>query len=145
YAPEMNNSPLDNFPLITEKRTLRPHDLKKNGYVEEEYLVSGNANVYDWTADGKLNVVTPNAPYTTRILVRRPENPAKFSGAVMVEIPNAARRWDWYIQWGTLADELMARGDAWVGVTTSASTPGLKIFNPTRYAPISWANPNPGA
>src|SRR4051812_22797718 len=67
FAPEMNNSPSDNFPLITEKRTLRPHDLKKNGYVEEEYLVSGNANVYEWTADGKLNVVTPNAPYTTRI------------------------------------------------------------------------------
>src|ERR1700730_9048214 len=38
YAPEMSNSPSDNFPLDTISRNLRPKDLNKAGYVEEEYI-----------------------------------------------------------------------------------------------------------
>ena len=33
YAPEMSNSPSDNFPLDTISRNLRPKDLNKAGYV----------------------------------------------------------------------------------------------------------------
>src|SRR3954463_4933438 len=51
---------------------LRPQDLAAHGYVEEESLVSGTANVYDGGADGKPVVRTPDAPYTTRVIVRRP-------------------------------------------------------------------------
>jgi hypothetical protein len=52
------------------------------GYVEEEYLVSGKANVYDWALDGSVSVKIPAAPYTTRILVRRPADPASADGSV---------------------------------------------------------------
>ena len=34
------------------KDTLAPVDLAKAGYVEEEYILCGAANVYDWNADG---------------------------------------------------------------------------------------------
>ena len=52
--------------------TLRPQDLSADGYVEEEFLVSGTANVYDWPEPGPAVVRTPDVPYTTRVLVRRP-------------------------------------------------------------------------
>ena len=45
------------------------------GYVEEEYFVSG-------TVDGK--------PYSTTLLVRKPEDPSKFSGLVAVETIHTA-------------------------------------------------------
>src|SRR6266853_946329 len=78
----------DSYPFMASNKSTPAFDLSKAGYVEEEFLVSGTANVYDWAADGTVSVKTPNAPYVTRILVRRPAAPARFSGSVMVEIPN---------------------------------------------------------
>ena len=49
--------------------------LSDRGYVVKEFFVSG-------TASGK--------PYTTRILVRQPEDPAKFSGIVVAEPMHAS-------------------------------------------------------
>jgi len=133
------------FPFLAADRTLDPADLKKYGYVEEEFLVSGTANVYDWNADGTLAVKTANAPYGTRILVRRPSDPGKFSGDVIVEPLNTVRRLDWSWMWGYTDEYLLQRGDAWVGITLPGSAASLKKFNPTRYAAISFANPTPGA
>jgi len=45
------------YPFMAANRTLGAPDLSKLGYVEEEYIVSGNANVYDWQADGSLKVL----------------------------------------------------------------------------------------
>src|SRR6202161_4087707 len=85
----------DSFPFLAANRTLQPIDLQKVGYVEEEFIVSGTANVYDWAADSSLTVKTPNAPYATRILVRRPADTTRFSGHAVVELLNPARRFDW--------------------------------------------------
>ena len=68
---------------MSASHLLEPMDLAASGYVEEEFFVSGRANVYDWAADGSISVRTPNAPYTTRILVRRPTASARFSGNVI--------------------------------------------------------------
>jgi hypothetical protein len=135
----------DSYPFLAANKSTPAFDLSKAGYVEEEYIVSGNANVYDWAADGSLNVKTPNAPYGTRILVRRPSNPARFSGTVIVEPLMPARRFDWPMMWGFSHEYIMDHGDAWVGVTPPANADGLKKFNPTRYAAVSFANPAPGA
>src|SRR5450759_446579 len=62
----------DSYPFLGAGHTLNPIDFTKAGYVEEEFFLSGNANVYDWSTDGSLSVKTEKAPYTTRILVRRP-------------------------------------------------------------------------
>jgi len=44
------------------------------GYVEEEFFIKGTVNVYEWNTDGSAVPVvrTLSAPYTTRIIVRRP-------------------------------------------------------------------------
>ena len=134
----------DSYPFLDDAHSLVPYDLAKYGYVEQEFIVNGNANVYDWAADGSLTVKTPNAPYAARILVRRPANASKFSGAVVVEPLGAVRRFDWAIMYGYLNEHMMEHGDAWVGITMPAATDGLKKFNAARYAALSFANPNAG-
>ena len=132
------------YPFAAADHVMTPFDLNRADYVEQEFLVSGTANVYDWGVDRVLKVVTPNAPYTTRILVRRPRSAGAFSGAVFVEPLYTPRRWDWPMMWGYLRDGMIARGDAWVGVTMpGANLAGLKRFNAERYAPLSFANPTP--
>jgi hypothetical protein len=128
-------------PFLGASNLLTPLDLSKTGYVEDEFIVIGTANVYDWPADGKLVVKTPNAPYGTRILVRHPADPAKFSGTAIVELPNTARRNDWTMMWGFSGDYFMEHGDAWVVMTLPGSSAGLRKFNPTRYADVSFASP----
>ena len=133
----------DSYPFMAANRTTPAFDLSKVNYVEEEFIINGTANVYDWASDGTVNVKTPNAPYGTRILVRRPKDAARFSGSVMVELLFPARRFDWSMMWGFTHDHLIDHGDAWVGISLPAVADGLKKFNPTRYAAVSFANPNP--
>jgi hypothetical protein len=80
------------YPFLGTGHTLNPIDFTKAGYVEEEFFLSGNANVYEWSAEGSLTVKTEMAPYTTRILVRRPAQASRFSGNVVVEPFMPARR-----------------------------------------------------
>ncbi|MBV9746480.1 MAG: hypothetical protein JO099_22200, partial [Acidobacteriia bacterium] len=133
------------LPFLISSRLLVPQYLPKMGYTEDEFLISGKANVYDWAADGALTVKTPDAPYTTRILVRHPAEPAKFSGTVVVEIMNAARTWDWSMMWGYLWPQIVEHGDAWVGVTMPGGVAGLEKYDHARYGRASFRNPAPGA
>ena len=134
----------DSYPFLAPNHALVPFDLAQAGYVEEEFIVTGTANVYDWAADGSLSVKTANAPYGTRILVRRPANAARFSGVVVVEPLAATRRFDWAMMFGYLREHMIEHGDAWVGITSPTAADGLKKFNPARYAALSFANPSPG-
>ena len=121
-----------------------PQDLHKIGYVEEEYLASGKANVYSWPAPGPAVVRTPDAPYTTRVLVRRPANASRFSGRVIVEVLNPSNAFDLNIGWALAQRQIVADGDAWVGVTGKPiSIDALKTFDPVRYGSLSMANPLP--
>lgn len=138
-------STADSYPFVGAGHTVNPIDFAKAGYVEEEFLLSGDANVYDWAADGSLSVKTEKAPYTTRILVRRPAQASRFSGNVVVEPFMPARRYDWPLMWGYVHQSLMEHGDAWVGVTVPATSGALKKFNPARYSAVSFANPAPSA
>ena len=132
----------DSYPLMASNKLQAVVDLPKAGYVEEEFFVSGRANVYDWAADGSATVKTPNAPYTTRIMLRRPADPRRFSGNVIVEIGNVGRGYDFSFTWGVSHDSFMENGDAWVVITYAPENiEALKTFNPTRYASLSMANP----
>ena len=134
----------ESYPLMVSSRLQTLVDLPKAGYVEEEFFVSGRANIYDWAADGRLSVKTAGAPYTTRILLRRPAAPARFSGTVIVEIANSARRFDFNFTWGVSHDHFMENGDAFVVITLAQpNMEGLKAFDAARYAPLSMANPTP--
>src|SRR3990167_1864546 len=95
-------------------------DLSALGYVENEFQFSGTANTYGragkWRSDGKwdIKVVRANVPYATRMLVRRPADPAKFNGIVVVEWLNNTAIMDVDVIWAQSHDELMRQGYAWV-------------------------------
>src|SRR5712691_3025090 len=133
----------DSVPFLAADKNLEPTDLKKHGYIEEEFIVTGTANVYDWAANGALTVKTPNVPYGTRVLVRRPADPGRFSGDVVVEPLNTVRRNDWSWMWGYVGEQILQHGDAWVGITLPSSSQALRKFNPARYVAVSFANPTP--
>lgn len=127
--------------------TVRGTDLEQYGYRLDEYFISGEANVYDWGSHG--NASTPqikisNAPYKTRIIIRRPENLERFSGNVWLEMNNPSRGWDVEIQWPTVQKKVLRDGDIWVAVTVKPiSLAALQRIDPERYAPLSMANPLP--
>ncbi|KNC18924.1 hypothetical protein AC792_09480 [Arthrobacter sp. RIT-PI-e] len=121
-----------------------PQDLAKSRYVEEEYLVSGTSNVYTWPDAGPAEVRTADAPYTTRVLVRRPARDHRFSGNVVVEMLNPSNLFDLNIGWALAQEQIIANGDAWVGITAKpVAVEALKTFDPQRYASLSFANPLP--
>ncbi len=118
------------------------------GYVEREFLVAGQANVYEYASipgpgDG---ITTLRAgPYVSRMLIRAPANPASFSGNVVVELFNDALAGDQSTAFPQAEAHFIRNGDIWVGITSSSSgIADLQTFNPTRYASLSWANPDPG-
>jgi Alpha/beta hydrolase domain len=123
-----------------------PLDLAGRGYVEEEYFISGNANVYEYGSSYQVRIKTAGAPYTTRILIRRPSDAKRFSGNVIVEPFNPSLNYDLPIMWGYSHDYFMRHGDVYVGLTIKAvAMRALKSFDPQRYAPLSMANPLPVA
>lgn len=114
-------------------------NLAAHGYLEEEYLVSGQAD--DWTWDDRLHPVAAGPqPFTTRILLRRPQDPAAFSGAVYLE-PNHAD-YDRSLTWSATAPWLVRSGHAHVGVTQEPVTlPDLARWDPSRYGGLSIPRP----
>jgi hypothetical protein len=134
----------DSYPFGAADHTRVPIDLKKVGYVEEEFLAEGKANIYEWPGQGAAVVRTANALYITRVLVRRPAGKSKFSGNVIVEMLNPSNMFDLNIGWAISHDQITRNGDAWVGITAKpVSVVALKTFNPKRYAALSFANPLP--
>lgn len=128
-------------------------DLGALGWVEEEFFVSGTARAHTASGalgtDGKWTVAAdgPTAPYVTRILVRRPIEPRKFNGTVVVEWLNVSGGLDAAPDWTFFQTLLRREGFAWVGVSAQlvgvAGTGGplglnlsLKAVNPVRYGPL---------
>lgn len=96
--------------------------LDEAGYDEAEYAATGTAAAY--TSEGPLPTdgTFPLAPgdeadYATRIIVRRPTDPAAFNGTVVVEWLNVSGGVDAAPDYTYLADELLRGGYAWVGVS----------------------------
>ena len=119
------------YPFGAADHQLVPQDSRAGGYVEEEYLVSGKANVYSWPAPGPAVVRTPDAPYTTRMLVRRPAKRSRFSGNVVVEMLNPSNLFDLNIGWALSHEQFMRNGDVWVGITAKPiAVAALKTFDP---------------
>jgi hypothetical protein len=108
---------------VIEPESAVPTGLAANDYVEQEFFASGTAHNFRTTSapsDGRWTIEpTTSAPYTTRILVRRPANPAHFSGTVVVEWMNVTAG-ESAPDWMYLNPALMEEGDAWVGVSAQA-------------------------
>lgn len=137
-----------------------PTELDGIGFVEHEYVAAGTAVSYRSpetpSEDGRWSFEEEHsAAYRTRVLVRRPSNPADFSGVVVVEWLNVSGGVDADVQWNELQEELGREGHAWVGVSAQligveggpvlVTTPsseglageGLKKLDPARYATLS--------
>jgi Alpha/beta hydrolase domain len=108
---------------IVEPLSAQPLDLAANGYEENEYFASGTAMAFkadSMPSDGKWTVSpTTTATYKTRILVRRPTNPAHFNGTVIVEWMNVSAG-ESAPDWDFLNPMLMRDGYAYVGVSAQA-------------------------
>lgn len=132
------------YPFGAASHTRVPEDLAAIGYIEEEFLVAGTANVYDWPAPGPAVIRTAGVPYVTRVLIRRPAERTRFSGSVVVEMLNPSNLFDLNLGWAISGRQIVRAGDVWVGVTAKpVSIASLKTFDPNRYAALSMANPIP--
>ncbi|MEW6271454.1 MAG: alpha/beta hydrolase domain-containing protein [Thermodesulfobacteriota bacterium] len=149
-------------PFIGEAVSPRLEDF---GYVQREYVAAGTASSYRavgalgadgrWTFEPELE-----APYRTRVLVRRPADAADFSGTVIVEWLNVSGGVDAGPDYTSLEEEIVRRGHAWVGVSAQLigveggpvlviapgaeglAGRGLKGLDPARYG--SLAHPGDG-
>ncbi|MGH3827986.1 MAG: alpha/beta hydrolase domain-containing protein [Pseudonocardiaceae bacterium] len=112
------DDPLRNYPFFSARQ-----DLASYGYTEEEFFFSGT---------------TFGGPYTSRMLVRRPTSPARFSGTVFVEWLNVTSGYDLDALWLRSADQILRDGDAYIAVDAQIEglyTPktGLRSFSLPRY------------
>ena len=137
----------------------RASDLAAIGYTQEEFFASGTATAY--AADGELGgdgkwtfTSASTAPYKTRFIVRRPTDPDRFNGTVVVEWLNVTvveAGPDWTYTSRALVDD----GAAWVGVSAQAlgvvggmsliqtglaeqqsASGGLRASHPERYGSL---------
>jgi hypothetical protein len=108
---------------IVEPLSAHPLDLAANGYVEQEFFASGTATAFkadSMPSDGKWTITpTTTAAYRTRIIVRRPADPARFNGTVIVEWMNVSAG-ESAPDWDFLNPMLMRDGYAYVGVSAQA-------------------------
>jgi hypothetical protein len=132
-------------------------DLAANGYLEEEFLAAGMSCGYevqgDASADGHwvCRAADDPAPYRTRVLVRRPADPDRFSGVLLVEWLNVTGGFDTDPDWAFGHEEIFRAGHAYAAVSaqavgvvggialldlSGAPTPGLLGSNPTRYSSV---------
>jgi len=117
-------------------------EMEALGYVEEEFLLRGRASAYHWAGVDKVGPVAGPTAYCTRILVRRPADPMRFSGRVVLEILNASYGYDVSGVIRGLQPVMTANGDAFVGVTSkSICVRALKKADPIRYASLQWGRP----
>jgi alpha/beta hydrolase family protein len=112
-----------------------PIDLAKQGYVEEEFFLSGMANRYSTPAGQRGTVLDTAHAYTTRIVVRRPKQASAFNGTAIVEWYNVSQGHDGEFEWFQAYDHFLRNGFAWIGVSAQAvGVNALKEWSPARYA-----------
>lgn len=105
-----------------------PATVEEFDYVEEEWFASGKAEGH---------------PYTTSLTVRRPRDPSRFSGVLVVEPVHAASAAPIWIYTSTYQ---MRSGHGWVAVCSQKSVLDnfVKPANPERYADLEiWSDAPP--
>lgn len=107
------------------------HQLEPFGYTEQEWFVSGTATA----ADGST------APYTTRVIVTRPQKRRDFNGAVMLDWVNVTAQFENAVDSLEGREELLRSG--WAFVHVSAQAAGIcctpltpQVWDPVRYAAL---------
>lgn len=116
-------------------------DLAGRGYIEEEFFVEGMARRYDTPAMATGSALAEAHPYKSRMVVRRPIDPAKFNGVVVVEWLNVTAGYNLDALWQSSASFFTGAGYAYVGVSAQRvgvhqDATGLRAWSPKRYASL---------
>ena len=139
-------SPAHNWPFFATHIVMSDY-----GYVEQEFFFEGTAKRYSSPTGGAPNntttavVASTGHPYKTRLLVRRPTDPAKFNGIAIVEWVNVTNGYDVEIHWQESMAYYIREGYAFIGVSvqnagvSGQGSPlrGLKAWSPTRYGTLN--------
>ena len=136
----------DSHILGGSRRMIEPIDLDTYDYIEEEYIVKGNANIYHWTDNERYpHIIFSSAPYGSRMIVRKPRDPRKFSGIIHCELMNPNSGLDRSnAGWAPCHEYLMQRGHGSISFTISeVSMKGLRAYDPDRYGELGFKNPIP--
>jgi hypothetical protein len=101
-------------------------------YVEEEYLVSGAATLFNYAHNPPLGPtdivpIAEDVPYQTRIVVRRPASHGQFKGTVVIEWWNSTAGFDTAPVWDASAEYFARNGVVYVGVTNSTTSLGFLV------------------
>jgi hypothetical protein len=116
------------------------------GYVEQEFEYSGDAYRWDTTGDvdqtgTRITTGGPDDdgkfPYRTRMIVRRPVDPADFNGTVIVEWQNVTAGFDLEANWFGDPEYLLKNGYAYVAVSAQrAGVNWLRGWDSDRYGDL---------
>ncbi len=131
-SPDIPGAPSHHYTFFASNR-----DLASHGYLEEEFFIKGTASTYNTPPGQTGTVKNSGLPYFTRIVVRRPANPKRFNGTVLVEWDNVTNLFDaenfWFFGW----EHIMRAGYVWVGVSTQTiGVAALKKWSPQRYGAL---------
>jgi hypothetical protein len=101
--------------------------------VEEEFFFEGTAKAY--------GAALPDAPYKSRILVRRPTDPKRFNGTAVVDWNNVTLGFDKDVAWIPMHRTFMDRGYVSVSVAAQrlsidGSPLALRQHDPARYGSL---------
>ena len=125
-------------------------DLDALGYRQDEYFLAGEAGRYgpvpgtDLGRDGRWQVEpVETAPFSTRLVVVRPEDPAAFNGTVVVLWNNVSAGYENF--GGGDSPEVFENGYAYVAVSAQRvgihgqpdNPQGLHAWDPERYGSLS--------
>ena len=148
-----SGSPVVEGPIPgTAATQFAPYDLSELGYIEEEYFVSGQAQAYASLSEGKGDrewLLSPvdRSEYRTRFVVRRPLDPSRFNGTLIVEWLNVSGGTDVEPDWALMHRHIIREGFAWVGASVQkAGIDGggliegqnhIKVLDPDRYGTLN--------
>jgi hypothetical protein len=127
-------------------------DIASLDYIAQELFISGTATSYapaaDLGSDGQWSAAPAGAAdYTTRVVILRPTDVAKFNGTVIVEWLNVTGGIDAPAEWFMAHREIVRAGYIYVAVSAQrvgvegglsrGADMSLKTTNPQRYSRLS--------
>jgi hypothetical protein len=134
---------IDSVTGLPPRRRATPRAVAAAGYVEDEYLVAGRADLYGHDEEGRTVLVREAVAFTTRAVVRRPAKPERASGDVVLEPLHPLG--DMPSAWPRLGHSLLRDGWTWIGLTQDpAGLAHTRRAGGDRYTRLSLPEPGLG-